>query len=300
MRWRKFGRIFTADHQHPWMATHAANPTAQVAGPGLVRVFFSTRDDRNRSHVAAAMLELGPNPRIIDVSSQPVLSPGETGLFDDSGTSMGCVVETPGAVHLYYLGWNLGVTVPWRNSIGLAVSRDGGKSFAKFSRAPLLDRSEADPFSLSYPWVLAGADGWRMWYGSNLRWGTDQRDMDHVIKHATSRDGIHWERSGQVVLPLRDAAEYALARPSVLPSAHGFDMWFTHRGAAYRIGRARSRDGLSWERGEDELAFDRPAEPWESGMTTYPCVFDCDGSRYLLYNGNDYGRTGFGLAVLDA
>jgi hypothetical protein len=34
-------------------------------------------------------------------------------------------------------------------------------------------------------------------------------------------------------------------------------------------------------------------------MLCYPAVFDCMGQRYLFYNGNGYGRTGFGLAVLE-
>jgi hypothetical protein len=32
-------------------------------------------------------------------------------------------------------------------------------------------------------------------------------------------------------------------------------------------------------------------------MIEYPFVFDHQGSRYLLYNGNNYGETGVGLAL---
>ena len=31
-------------------------------------------------------------------------------------------------------------------------------------------------------------------------------------------------------------------------------------------------------------------------MVCYPCVFDWAGETWMLYNGNGYGRTGFGLA----
>ncbi len=34
-------------------------------------------------------------------------------------------------------------------------------------------------------------------------------------------------------------------------------------------------------------------------MICYPFIFDHKGKRYMLYNGNDYGKTGFGLAVLE-
>jgi hypothetical protein len=33
-------------------------------------------------------------------------------------------------------------------------------------------------------------------------------------------------------------------------------------------------------------------------MQCYPHVFECDGKVYLLYNGNEFGRYGFGLAEL--
>ena len=155
MGWRKLGLLFSADGQFPWMASHASNPTAELLGGGELRVYFSTRDKLNRSHVASAVFELAPSPRLVHLDPAPLVEPGPPGSFDDSGASMGCLVVSGARLHLYYLGWNLGVTVPWRNSIGLAVSSDGGGSF-QASRAPVMDRSAVDPYSLSYPWVLRG------------------------------------------------------------------------------------------------------------------------------------------------
>jgi len=91
------------------------------------------------------------------------VSPGAPGLFDDSGTSTGCLVAHGSVRYLYYLGWNLGVTVPWRNTIGLAVSTGAAAAFEKYSLAPLVDRSAVDPFSISYPWVMQDGGRWRMW-----------------------------------------------------------------------------------------------------------------------------------------
>jgi hypothetical protein len=34
-------------------------------------------------------------------------------------------------------------------------------------------------------------------------------------------------------------------------------------------------------------------------MIEYSFIFDHAGQRYMLYNGNGYGKTGIGLAVLD-
>ena len=121
--------------------------------------------------------------------------------------------------------------------------------------------------------------------------------MDHVIKYAESDDGISWRREGKVAIPLSGPGEFALARPCVLENEGRYRMWFTHRGDRYRIGCARSADGVGWTR---DAAPDVPeASPtgWDSEMVTYPCVFDLGGARYMLYNGNGYGRTGFGIAL---
>ena len=34
-------------------------------------------------------------------------------------------------------------------------------------------------------------------------------------------------------------------------------------------------------------------------MHHYPHVFELNGKYYMLYNGNDFGMYGFGLAVLE-
>ena len=44
-----------------------------------------------------------------------------------------CAIEHRGRVLLYYSGWNRGVTVPYRNAVGIAVSDDDGDTF----RAPV-------------------------------------------------------------------------------------------------------------------------------------------------------------------
>ncbi len=296
MRWEKLGHIFNAAGEHPWMRTHAANPVALALGGDRFRVFFSTRDAENRSSIAWVEIDLREPRRILRRAEQPALSPGEIGAFDDSGCSIGCVLRRDGALWLYYMGWNLGVTVPWRNAIGLAVSRDGGDTFARVSRAPIMDRSDVDPFTISYPWVIEDEGDLRMWYGSNLAWGAAQSDMDHMIKSARSRDGITWRRDGKVCVDPVDASEYAFARPTVIRDGGLYRMWFAYRGDAYRIGYAESRNGETWAR--KPSGFEAGPEEWDSRSVAYPAVFSHGGRLYMLYCGNNYGLTGFGLAVL--
>lgn len=297
MHWRRLGHIFNASGEHPWMLSHAANPVAVRMHGGVHRIYFSTRDAQNRSSIAWIEVDLREPQRILRKADRPSLSPGETGSFDDSGCSIGCMLRRDGKLWLYYMGWNLGVTVPWRNSIGLALSADEGETFVRRSRAPIMDRSDVDPFTMSYPWVVEEERGLRMWYGSNLSWGGKQTDMNHVIKSASSRDGVTWQRDGKVAILPADDSEYAFARPCVVRDGALYRMWYAFRGDTYRIGYAESADGQSWVRRPS--GFDLGSEDWDNQSVAYPCVFDHDGRRYMLYCGNGYGRTGFGLAVLE-
>jgi hypothetical protein len=298
MAWIKRGRIFCPDGRVAWMRSHAANPAAEPLGGGRFRVYFSPRDDANRSSIGCFDWEPGAPDRLPRPAEEPVLRPGDPGLFDDSGTSMGCVLEVEGTRYLYYVGWNLGVTVPWRNSIGLAVSEHGGP-YRRVSRAPILDRSEVDPFSLSYPWVILDGGVWRMWYGSNLTWGPTPGDMRHVIKYAESADGVSWTRAGHVAIPLGGPEEWAVARPCVLRDGDRYRMWYSRRGERYRLGYAESRDGVRWERKDAEAGLDVSATGWDAEMIAYACVCTWNGRGYMLYNGNGYGKTGIGFAETD-
>jgi len=301
--WRKLGRIFEPRVLHPLMQSHAANPTVLTLGGSLIRVYFSARAADRRASIGWAVFDLEkPEAGALEVSAEPVLMPGVTGAFDDSGVSMGCFARSGDELRMFYLGWNLGVTVPWRNSIGMAVSRDGGLTFERYSPAPLLDRCHADPFSISYPWVLQrGPDDWLIWYGSNLSWGTgkQQEEMAHLLKVGTSRDGLVWHREGKIALPFKDESEYAMSKPCVLRDGDLYRMWYSFRGAAYRIGYAESPDGIEWTRRDDLAGIAVSDSGWDSDTVEYPCVFEAAGARWMLYNGNGYGLTGFGLAVME-
>ena len=215
------------------MITHAANPVAEHLEADVFRVYFSCRDAQQRSHIAFVDIELESPFKVLRIAEEPLLGPGEVGTFDDSGVSLSCIKLINATKYLYYLGWNLGVTVPWRNSIGLAVYDPGTATFQRFSKAPLLDRHDVDPFSISYPFVLEDDGIFRMWYGSNLRWGKEQKDMAHLIKYAESDDALHWTRTGIIALHFKNDGEYAMSRPCVIKEDGVYKMWYSYRGKSY-------------------------------------------------------------------
>lgn len=299
MTWRKLGHVFAPSGELEWARTHAANPVAEHVEGDEFRIYFSARDDLNRSSIGYVRARVGESIEVLEVPAEPVLRPGELAMFDDSGVSVGCIVPVGEARYLYYMGWNLSVTVPWKNALGLAISEAPGEPFRRVSRFPVVPLDETDPYTISYPWIVRENGRFRMWYGSNLRWGSEKRDMLHVIKYAESADGIEWQKLDRVAIDSRRPEEYAICKPCVVKDGDRYTMWFCSRGDSYRIEVAVSDDGLEWRRLGRDPGIDVSPDGWDSEMIEYPFVFDHDGRRYLLYAGNGFGRTGFGAAVLE-
>lgn len=298
-RWQQRGLLLSAPLALPWATSHAALPHALPLGAGDVRVYFSSRDERGRSHIGRADVDLASAEAVVRVFDEAVLRAGPLGAFDDSGVTTSCLVDDGSRQLLYYTGWSRGVTVPFYLFAGCAVSEDG-ETFDRVSPAPILERNEIDPYVTASPWVLVEDGRWRMWYVSGTGWELVDGKPRHRyhIKYAESRDGLTWDRNGIVCVDFADASEHAFSRPCVVKDADLYRMWFSARGDAYRIGYAESNDGVRWERKDEEAGIASSGE-WDSEMQAYPSVFNDGGKRYMLYNGNDYGKTGVGLAVLD-
>ena len=299
MKWRKQGVVVSAPPPVPWAVSHAALPVVRDSNASL-QLFCSTRDGEGRSHIASGWLDL--DQKTVTFDERPAITIGTLGTFDDRGVTSSCLVEHDGRLFQYYTGWNLGVTVPFYLAIGLAVSEDGGRTFDKSSAAPVLGRSAVDPFLAASPSVLIEGGLWRMWYVSGTEWRLESGTPRHRyhIKYAESENGHEWCQTGHVCIDYRDEREIAIARPCVIKDGAVYRMWFCSRGATYRIGYAESSDGLAWRRAEEDEEIVPAPAGWDGEMQAYPFVFDYEGSRHMLYNGNGYGATGIGHAVLEA
>lgn len=299
-RWRKLGVVYRSPGDRYWLRSHAAVPIAEHIDGDLFKIYFSSRDGSNQSYTGYVVVDITRPKNILEQSESPVLSPGTLGAFDDSGAMATWLVAHKDTRFLYYIGWNLGVTVPFRNSIGLAISKNG-EPFRRCFDGPILDRTTVEPYFVASCCVLPGNDKWRMWYLSCTGWSTRDGKPEHHyhIKYAESLDGIAWERRGLVAIDYLDASEYAISRPSVVRDWDRWRMWYSCRGSSYRIGYAESQDGVCWARHDSESGIDVSDSGWDSSMIEYPFVFDHEGSRYMLYNGNGFGKSGFGLAILE-
>ena len=310
MKWEKKGVIFRVDNSSDWMAHHASVPVAERIDDKVLRIYFGPRDLQGRTTTTFIEVEADNPSHVLYVHDRPVLGLGQLGAFDDSGAMPSSIVNHQGRKFLYYVGWNRSVTVPYRNSVGLAVSDDGGLSFERVCQGPVVDRTSTEPYSCASPFALYDEDErkWKLWYASTTEWVTvhDRPEPRYQINYAESQDGISWTRRNQVCLEYTFEGE-ANARPWVVKEDGRYRMWYCFRGSvdyrtdkeqAYRLGYAESRDGIHWDRRDAEVGIERSEDGWDSIMMEYPCVYDHKGQKYLLYNGNGFGETGIGYAVL--
>ncbi|OUS10666.1 hypothetical protein A9Q89_10660 [Gammaproteobacteria bacterium 53_120_T64] len=300
-KWQKLGLLYcpSGTNRHPKLLSHAANPLPVLIDGDVYRVFFSGRDAENRSSVGAVDVDI-VRRQVVREHSHPFFENGAEDSFYTDGVSIGNCYEVDGKRYMLFMGWQTPHGEHWRGDIGrLIVKQD--LSLELDQDSPFMATNKIDPISLSYPWVLESeGGGFSMWYGSTTAWDAGNGEMLHVINYASSADGHRWDRTG-LAIPYELGIAQAFSRPTVARDTEGgYEMWFSYRsgtGALYRIGYAVSKDGKTWSLALNAVGIDVSADGWDSEMIEYPFVFDHKGRRYMLYNGNGYGKTGFGVAV---
>ena len=317
MRWKKLGKIFDPTE---FKLANDCNQFAQAPQTLIfdhfVRIYFSTRSfDINTkkflSHIA--FVDFSKDfKKILDVSTKTVIPLGETGCFDEHGIFPLNVLRHHDQIYGYIGGINRRLSVPVDSAIGLAVSHDNGLTFQRLGKGPVLAASLQEPCLIADAFVRVDADVFHMWYIFGSVWrhfdNTQSTERIYKIGHATSVDGIEWKKEeGRQIIDDLLGPDECQALPTVIKIDGRLHMYFCYRHAsdfrtnkarAYRIGHAYSDDHIHWIRDSFDFEPIEPPKEWDSDMQCYPHVFECDGKIYMLYNGNEFGRYGFGLAEL--
>jgi hypothetical protein len=303
MKWKKLGRVFVANGRAPWARTHAFLPTPILRPDGNIRVYAAFLDRDRVGRVGYVDVD-GKNPRqVLGVSTRPVLEIGEQGTFDDNGVNPVSIVDYGGKKYLYYVGWQLGVKVRYYLFTGAAVSEDGGETFTRCRKAPVLDRSDAELYLRSAANVHFDDGRWKMWYVAGSSWIEVNGRMvpSYKVRYLESPDGLTWAKEGRVCLGFGAADEFGFGRPYVIRRDGAYQMWYSIRTTTkgYRMGYAESPDGLDWDRKDAQVGIDVSLTGWDSQMICFGAIVQCAGGTFMFYNGNNYGATGFGVAVLE-
>lgn len=315
MKWKKIGKIFNPiDYQLPNNCVEFAQSPQTIVFDDFVRVYFSTREKdkigKYLSHVAFVDFDR-EFKKVLLVSTETVIPLGNLGCFDEHGIFPINVLKHQDKILAFTTGWNRKVSVSADASVGLAISHDQGLTFEKFGSGPVLTATLNEPFLVCDAFVAYFENQFHMWYIFGTQWTTfvegQAPDRVYKIAHATSIDGINWEKEGRTIIKDRINKEECQALPSVIFHNGLYHMVFCYRHASgfrtdkekgYRLGYAYSNDLINWIRDDDKIGIDLSVDDWDSDMMCYPHLFKVDNQVYLLYNGNEFGRTGFGLAIL--
>ena len=305
MNWTKKGLIFNPkEYDLNWCLSHAQLPVADLISSKIIRVYFAGRNEKSYSSIGYVDLDFSEEFRVVKVSKTPVLCPGPIGFFDQHGVFPSSIVTVGDKKYMYYIGWNQGATPPlFYASIGIAISEDNGNTYRKFSDAPILSRSKFDPCLVTSPHVFIENNVWHMTYVSGERWEMVNGVLKsyYNIKYAHSPDGINWTREGTICIDFKDEKESNIARSAVVKTGEIYRMWYcyVYDDQKYRMGYAESLDFKNWKRKDDEAGLKLgKVGDFDSEMTCYPNLFSVNNSLFMLYNGNQYGKEGFGIAAL--
>ncbi|MDB5815381.1 MAG: hypothetical protein JWN23_2498 [Rhodocyclales bacterium] len=305
MRWRKLGLVFTPDGSVSWMRSHATTPTPFDLGDGRLRIYMSLRDDLGMSRVGFVDVDASDPTHVLRISEHPCLDIGKPGTFDDNGALCTSVLRLDdGSMLMYYVGFELSTHVRYRLLTGAALSRDGGETFERIQPTAILERSPAELYFRCGACVLHDEKRFRMWYIAGSEWiKLGDKDVPvYELRYMESRDGLDWPREGETVMRLAPD-EHGFGRPWVVREDGIFKLYYSIRRISlkgYRLGYAESRDGHDWTRLDARAGLDVSASGWDSEEIMYSAVMHSGGRCYAFYNGNDFGRTGFGVAVREA
>lgn len=314
-KWKKLGKVFTPQDVvgRSWLKEFAQAP-ATLIFDDYVRVYFSCRpqaDEKGQyvSYSAYVDLDRANLFKVLRVSEAPILSLGQLGEFDEFGTYPVSVIRDGDDIVAYYAGWTRCESVPFNVAIGMAISRDGGTAFSKQGSGPVLSYTPDEPFVLSGPKIRRFNDIWYLWYIAGRKWKMIDGRAEPVykIRMASSSDGIKWVKVNRDLIESRIEEDEAQASPDVFFANGKYHMFFCYRYSShyrgkdngYRIGYASSTNLTDWVRDDTKAGIDVSEQGWDAEMISYPHVFELDGKTYMAYLGDQVGRNGFGLAVLD-
>jgi hypothetical protein len=307
MQWRKLGLVFGPDGSLPWARTHAMIPTPFRLNEDVVRVFVTFCDDAGIGRPGYVDVSARDPLEVIGFSPRPLLDIGLAGTFDENGV-LACSVADMGngRMFMYYVGFELGTKIRYRLLTGLAISEDGGETFHRYSRVPVLERTASELFFRCGPCCVREEARLRLWYVAGSDWTViDGKSMPvYDIRYAESADGILWPQCGEVQVSVSHPDEHGFGRPGVIRKRNGdYRMFYSVRRrsfGAYRLGYAESRDGRNWRRLDDQLNLTVTPGAFDSDAIMYATPIELNGELYVFYNGNDFGRAGVAAVRLEA
>ncbi len=316
-KWKKLGKIFdpTKVSSKSWMYQYAQSASA-VMFDNFIRVYFCCRpkpDNKGQyvSHMSYFDLDKKNLFKIINMAKKPLIKLGKLGSFDEFGIYPVSCMRDNEKIICFYGGWTRCESVPFNISLGLAISNSDGISFKKPGKGgPVLSFSPNEPFIITSPRIRKYNDLYYLFYTAGKEWILDRDKPEPIykIKMAISKNLYDWKKLDKDIISNKLNKDEAQASPDVFFYKEKYHMFFSYRGSldyrknkknSYRIGYAYSSDLINWTRDDSQVGIDVSQEGWDSEMICYPNVFNIENNVYMLYQGNESGKYGLGIAKLE-
>lgn len=300
--WEKQGKIFCQDGSGVFKS-HATRPIPLKINEQVLRIFFASRDAEDMPLPTFVDVDIDNPLKVLSVNSDLMIDFGQPGLFDDSGITLGSIVDINEELFAYYSGWKrrrFKVTI--EASIGVFRFDDSRSKFTRVYEGPILAQDKEHPFLVAAPFVIH--DGiFKMWYCSGTGWEkvNETPEMMYRINYAESDDGFNWKVKRAPAVDYQYYGE-VLSSPWVVKGTQRWYMWYSTRGIKskqYSVGYAESDDGVVWERLDEQAGIHASPAGWDSEMVCYPSFYPYKDRIYMFYSGNGVGRGGIGYAVAD-
>ncbi|MFY8138252.1 MAG: hypothetical protein ACOVMR_09100 [Flavobacteriales bacterium] len=291
------GLIYRLKPSGDYLISHASNPLVSLLSENKSRIYFSCRNHENKSSVAFVDFNMD-TLEVIDTDPKLLIPFGSPESFYSHGISVGNQIALNGLDQIFFMGWKFPDNAHWYGQIGNLIISDS--STPHIPDNPFLALDDEDPMSLSYPFLLEEDGIYKMWYGSTNSWDSENGEMIHVIKYAESTNGLDWDKKG-LAIPFEIGVAQSFSRPTILKFNNCYHMWYSYYsgdGTPYRIGYSYSNDGKTWIRQHDKV-HGIGSSDWDDHMQCYPCAVLYNDKVYIFYNGNNYGKEGFGLLITD-
>jgi hypothetical protein len=280
-------------------------PTPILINKDIIRIYLTSLDSHGIGRPIFIEVSSSDPTVVLNECLTPILEVGRPGTFDDNGIMVTSVVKVDESTfYMYYAGFELSDKVRYRILTGMAISTDGGLTFARFSDVPILERSNKELYFRGGPFVLKRGDHFRMWYVAGSSWTiiSGKQMPIYVLKYIESKDGFTWPSQGTTVMEIGGNDEHGFGRPWVVDSSNGdLEMYYSIRRmslGAYRLGFATSIDGLIWSRNDKYMNLDVQAGSHASTAIMYSAVINTGEKTYCFYNGDNFGEYGFAAAEL--
>lgn len=318
MIWKKRGKFFDpTDSKHINFTTEFAQSPQTIVFDDFIRVYFSTRtkDEKGLYLSRIEYIDVDLNfEEILGVSEKKVIELGKLGTFDEHGIFPISPFIDNDKIYAFTCGWNRRISVPVETGIGLTISNDGGVTFERIGNGPLFASSLLEPFLVGDGFVQKFDGVYHMWYIFGNKWMPQSTGEPvarvYKIGHATSSDLINWHKEdGRQVIQDVLQEDECQALPTVIKINEIYHMYFCFREAtdfrrnperSYKLGYAFSTDLINWQRDDMKGGIHKSETltNWDSEMLCYPHIFKVKEKVFLLYNGNEFGKFGFGVAEL--